>query len=229
MADQARKIYFSSKVFINSGAFRLAGWLVQRLMGVVSMIMMPIFWAKIEVRAPKDLPLGKPLLILANHKSYYDPLVVSNALFKYGDIFPIRFFSKDKLFFHWYSSWFYALSGAFPAFYKQGLEKSLAVPKQILGSRGVVVMFPEGRCVREDILGEFKVGASVLAQEVSGLWVLPVAIHDSYRIKWRFLFGLPKVKVTIGEPFQLEESLRLSDLDEITIKFTSKISSLFIS
>lgn len=223
-----RKLYFS-KIWVSAkGTLFFLVRVVQLAMLVISRILMPVFWAKIKVYPRTNVKPKTPLLILANHKSYYDPLVVCNALSMAGiDVFPLRFFSKDKLFFHWYSSWFYALSGAFPAFYKQGLEKSLAVPKQILKNGGVVMMFPEGGCIREDVLGEFKIGASVLAKEVGELNILPMAIHQSYKIKWRFLFGLPEVRVAVGEVFSFKAEVQTDDVSEINQELKKRISILF--
>ncbi len=226
--DKLRKLYFSQIWVSSKGALFFVVRVVQLVMLGISRILMPIFWAKIQVHSRANVNPKTPLLILANHKSYYDPLVVCNALSMARlNVFPLRFFSKDKLFFHWYSSWFYALSGAFPAFYKQGLEKSLAVPKQILKNGGVVMMFPEGGCIREDVLGEFKVGASVLAKEVGELYILPMAIHQSYKIKWRFLFGLPEVKVKVGEVFSFKDEVLTDDVSEINQEFKKRISILF--
>jgi hypothetical protein len=45
----------------------------------------------------KNFP-GSPLLVVANHKSYFDPLIVAGVLPLFYKYRPVYFFSKDELF-----------------------------------------------------------------------------------------------------------------------------------
>jgi 1-acyl-sn-glycerol-3-phosphate acyltransferase len=226
MADiQQRRVYYHPRL---ASGYQSIMKVMQYVMGRISLLMMPIFWAKLEVEGLENLnEVTGPLLILANHKSYYDPLVVNNALFPAKHLFPIRYFSKDQLYYNPVGSWFYALAGAFPAFYKQGLDKSLHIPRAILQAGGVVMMFPEGACIRTDYLGEGKVGAAALASQIPDLWVLPMAIHRSYQIAWRVKKGLPEVRVQLGKPYKFDKNQHGADLGATTREFMSQIQTLF--
>ncbi len=195
----------------------------------ISKIIMPIFWARLDVDFEASFTKSGPVLVVVNHKSYYDPLVVANALSYNPSLFPVRYFAKDQLFYNQFGSWFYRFMGCVPVFYKQGLERSLAVPKALLNAGQTLIIFPEGRCVRDETLGEFRAGAAALALQVPNLTVLPMAISHTYRIKWRFL-RVPKVRVRVGKPFTLKDKdLAVGEnLDPVIDLLRAEVEQLFI-
>jgi len=79
----------------------------------------------------------------------------------------------------------FRLLGAFPTFTGQGLDKSLFIPKEILKTKGTVIFFPEGKCVRDDSLNRPKRGAGVLASQFPDMSILPIAISGSYKVDQR--------------------------------------------
>lgn len=174
----------------------------------------------------KNIPDG-PLLIIANHKSYYDPVVIAAALPFFSRFNPLRFIAKDEFFQRPLSAFVFKLMGAFPAHQGEGLNKSLELPEKILRENGTVVFFPEGRCVREDkIETKGKIGAAALAERFPRLTVLPVAIHDSYKIGK----GRPFVKIFVGAPFNYHDKVMLrKTVDEATGLLIKEISDLYYS
>lgn len=202
---------------------------LQRTCTLISLVLMPIFWARIRVVRPlPQLTPGTGTLLLANHKSYYDPLVVANALPFWSRLRPIRFFSKDELFLKPLSRLFFTLGGAFPAYYGAGLDRSLRIPKQLLEQGKSVLIFPEGRCVRDETLGEGRVGAATLALMTPGIQIIPVAIRGAYKIRWGFL-KLPEVRVAFGDAFTLETLAPSEQLtpEHLTQLLMSKIQEIY--
>ncbi len=201
---------------------------VQFVFTAISKVLMPIFWAHIEVlnQPPKQSTAG--ILLLANHKSYYDALIVGNSFPLFSKFRPIRFFSKDELFLKPLSRLFFTLAGAFPAYYGAGLARSLKIPKRLLEQNQVVCMFPEGRCVRDETLGEGKTGAAVLAQMVQGVKIVPMGIRGAYKIRWGFL-KLPTVRVAFGEPFALRDKIDVTTAtkEQITELFMAEIAAVY--
>ncbi len=202
---------------------------VQFACSAISKVLMPLFWARLRVTTPlPEKPTGEGLLLLANHKSYYDPLVVANTLPLFSRLRPIRFFSKDELFIKPLSRLFFTAAGAFPAYYGAGIERSLKIPKQLLEQNQVVLMFPEGRCVRDEALGEGKTGAAVLAQMVQGVKIVPMGIRGAYKIRWGFL-KLPTVRVAFGQPFLLRDKIDVETAtkEQITELFMAEIAAVY--
>lgn len=203
--------------------------IIQRLFTAISLVLMPLFWARIRVVRPlPQLAPGAGTLLLANHKSYYDPLVVGNTLPFWSRQRPIRFFSKDELFLKPVSRFFFTLGGAFPAYYGAGLERSLRIPKRLLERGETVLIFPEGRCVRDETLGEGRIGAATLALMTPGIRIVPIAIRGAYKIRWGFL-KLPEVRVAFGAAFTLEDLTAGggSSPEEITQLLMLKIQEIY--
>ncbi len=203
---------------------------LQSVFTVISRILMPLFWAKIRVVTPAPrLAPGPGTLLLANHKSYYDPLVVGNALPFWSSFRPIRFFSKDELFLKPLSRLFFSLGGAFPAYYGAGLDRSLRIPKRLLEAGQTVLIFPEGRCVRDESLGEGRIGAATLALMTENVRIVPMAIRGAYKIRWGFL-KLPEVRVAFGKSYTLDELVGpggRATPEELTVLLMSKIEELY--
>ncbi len=204
-------------------------WVVavfQFVLNLLSKALSPIFWMRLEVQFEKDQSQfqGKTIII-ANHKSYFDPLIVANSVPMWSRLRPIYFFSKDQLFIKPISRLFFLLSGAFPVFYGAGMENSLNIPKLLLNNNQTVLIFPEGRCIRDESLGEGFLGAATLALAEPDAQIIPMAIRGAYKIGWKFL-NVPKVSVKIGSGFSLA-NINSTDPREITKVFMERIKSLY--
>ncbi len=201
---------------------------VQFVFTAISKVLMPLFWAHIEVVHQPPAKGGTGMLLLANHKSYYDALIVGNSFPLFSKFRPIRFFSKDELFLKPLSRLFFTTAGAFPAYYGAGLARSLKIPKKLLEQNQVVCMFPEGRCVRDETLGEGRVGAAALAQMVQGVTIVPMGIRGAYKIRWGFL-RLPTARVAFGKPFLLRDKIdvQTATKEQITQLFMAEIATVY--
>jgi 1-acyl-sn-glycerol-3-phosphate acyltransferase len=167
-----------------------------------------------------------PVLLVSNHKSYFDPLVIAAAFPIGSKVYPLRFIAKDEFFQNIISAAVFYSMGAFPTYYGQGIDKSLQEPKRILMNKGSVVFFPEGQCIRSDKLGDGKIGAALLAMKVPGVTILPMAIYGSHRIGK--IFKKAEVRVNFGEPFKLKSLAKGKTADELTELFMKRISSAYI-
>lgn len=219
----------SLSVDVSSSKFSIVVNIVQIILRLLSKIIMPFFY-KLETRGRENVKgLTGPVLLISNHKSYFDPLIMADSLPFWSQLFPIRFIAKDQFFQSIISKIFFVLIGAYPAYYRQGINKSLATPLNILGKKGSVVFFPEGKCVRSDELGEGKVGAAVLALQVPELSILPIAIKNSHHVR-NDGRKIPTVKTSIGKPFRLENRLvspALATPEAVTALFMDEIKKLY--
>jgi len=143
-----------------------------------------------------------PLIIIANHKSFLDPLIIGLCFPFFSKIYPLRSSAKDTFFKNPIGWIFYKSLGAFPACKGQGLEASLKKPSQILREGGSVMFFPEGVRVREDSLGQPKIGVAKLASHFPEVPIIPVAIFNAHKVgHLGLLYKRSRLRVKIGEPF----------------------------
>ncbi len=147
-----------------------------------------------------------PLIIIANHKSFLDPLIIGLCFPFFSKIYPLRFIAKDTFFRNPIGWIFYKSMGAFPACKGQGLAASLKIPSEILREGGSVMFFPEGVRVRKDCLGQPKVGAAKLASHFPKVPIIPIAIFNTHKVgHFGLLFKRSRLRVKIGEPFDYND------------------------
>jgi 1-acyl-sn-glycerol-3-phosphate acyltransferase len=145
---------------------------------------------------------GGPLIIIANHKSFLDPLIIGLCFPFFSKIYPLRFIAKDTFFKNPIGWIFYKSMGAFPACKGQGLAASLKIPSQILREGGSVIFFPEGIRIREDCLGQPKIGVAELASHFPEVPIIPIAIFNTHKVgHFGLLYKRSRLRVKMGEPF----------------------------
>ena len=123
----------------------------------------------VESELVTDLP-AKPSLIVANHLSWLDILVL-------GSLIPVRFLSKDEV-----RGWPIIgrlARGAQTLFIKRGdrgsAERAIKEIEGVLRSEEFVVVFPEGTSTHGPMPSRFK-GRLIEAARRAGVTVCPVAI-----------------------------------------------------
>jgi len=178
--------YFSQKILLSFAYFLL------HLLGDL----------KIDGRENAKNIIEGPLIIIANHKSFLDPLIIGLCFPFFSKIYPLRFIAKDSFFKNPIGWIFYRSMGAFPACKGQGLSASLKIPSQILREGGSVMFFPEGIRIREDRLGHPKMGAAELASHFPEVPIIPMAIFNTHKVgHLGLLYKRSRLRVKIGEPF----------------------------
>jgi 1-acyl-sn-glycerol-3-phosphate acyltransferase len=201
----------------------------QKILLIFSYIFLYLFTTiKIKGRLPKKFPRGG-LLVIANHKGFFDPLLLGIALPFFSNKYPLRFMAKDDFFQYFWSYLFIkVLFGSYPSYYGSGMEKSLEIPKKILSRGGTVVLFPEGKRFLEKGVAPLKPGAGILAESFPNTPILPVSLYGNYNVFKRIItFHRPKISINIGDIFTLsDEKLRHPSATPTDI-FTEKITSLY--
>lgn len=143
-----------------------------------------------KVQGAANLPPEGGVMVVANHQSYWDPLVLGAALPR-----RVYFMAKEELFRIPVLSWLIRTWGAFPV-RREGFDrKALRTAIDYLMRGHVVGVFPEGRRSHTGQLLPAMPGAAILALK-TGVPVVPVAL-----IGTRGVCG--KVKVKVGKPFHL--------------------------
>lgn len=164
---------------------------------------------KLEIVGKENLKnLKPPLIVVANHKSYFDHWLLGYALMggPRSPFIPLRFFTSDYFFSVWWTGWGALLkaTGAFRTHRGEGLDVSLKEPMSILKNGGTVIFYPEGGIVRTSDIGKPKRGIGAL-----GFWskekILPVSIKGSNDKS-------NGVKITFGQPFYIKDIIKEPEL-----------------
>jgi 1-acyl-sn-glycerol-3-phosphate acyltransferase len=175
----------------------------------VSLVLPPLgVWTKRTWTGQENLPATGGIILVANHASQFDPLVVAHFIYEAGR-WP-RFLAKSAL-------WRVPVVGPFLTKTLQipvergSVEavKSLDVLVEALDQGGAVMIYPEGTTTREPDLWPMrgKTGAARLAL-LTGAPVIPVAswgsqaVFDPRTKRFRFRLRTP-VSVIAGKPIDL--------------------------
>ncbi len=152
------------------------------------------------VRGLENLPSGRPCVMVVNHASYLDGIVVTAALPE-----PRSFIAKRELLDHFVPRIFLTAIGA--AFVdrldaQRGVEDAGRFAMSARGGQSLIV-FPEGTFRRMPGLLPFRMGAFVIAAQ-SGVPVVPVTLRGT-RSALRdgaWLFRRSRISVTFSKPIE---------------------------
>ncbi len=148
------------------------------------------FIFRFKVSGRENIPLEGSLLLCSNHKSNFDPIIISI-------LFPrrISWMAKKEIFNNKILSFIVRRLGAFPVSRNEVDISAVKKSLKILKEDRVLGIFPEGTRVNKLDLNNAKAGVSLLAIR-SKSPVLPVYIESNYKL-------FSKVKIYIGEPLYL--------------------------
>ena len=157
----------------------------------------------LRVQGAEHLPPAPECCVLvANHASYLDAIVLSAAIAR-----PFGFVAKAELAGHFGARMFLNRLGVRYA-ERNDRRQGIAAARRLAGAvcAGVsLVFFPEGTFTSVPGLRPFHLGAFVAARE-AGVPVIPIAIRGTRFILWGDT-GFPRrgaVSITIGPPLRME-------------------------
>jgi 1-acyl-sn-glycerol-3-phosphate acyltransferase len=160
----------------------------------------------VAVRHPERLLRRGPFIVVANHESYADVLVLLAKL-----PMQVRFLAKRSIFRVPILGWSIRAAGFVPV--DRGDRSrgyaTVETALQRLGKGRSLVVFPEETRTRTGELSPFKKGAALLAAK-TGFPILPLGIAGTRRILPRgSLNAAPgRVVLCVGEPIAAESSTR---------------------
>ena len=157
----------------------------------------------VEVTGLENLPEDEPVLLCANHSSWWDPVLLVSGLRRE---YPLRIMGKVQLFRVPVLKTFLTKMGVFPV--DRGNSDIGALKLAIGGLKDGwnLLLFPEGTRVRKGRSVQPKAGAAMIAIR-SGVRLTPVYIGTR-----KPLFG--KVPIVIGKPYQPVYSGRKGTAEE---------------
>ena len=189
------------------------------LFRTVFLIILKIFF-RLRVEGLENLPQKTNFIIVANHLSFMDPIVVGVAIPQKVHWITHRLLFKIPIL-----RLFFYLTACIPS----GNSSSKAA--ELLFQNKNVGMFPEGAISRSGELLDFKRGSAMLAMK-TGRPVVPCAVLGTFKALpfGRMFPKFVKIKVKVGKPryFLKEFYIIIDDVDmqEGLIKIRNTIKEL---
>ena len=186
-------------------------------------------YARFDIGGVENLPATGGALLVANHRSYFDPVAVSMVLARRNR--PGRFLAKKEVTDAPIVGPLTKAMGAIRVDRGTGSEEPLTDAARALAAGELVVVFPQGTIPRgeqffdPELKGRW--GAARLARE-SGAPVVPVGIWGTDRVWPRnrrlpYVLNLadpPTIRIRVGAPFTVEED----DPDRATSLLMARIA-----
>ncbi len=159
-----------------------------------------------EVNGTENIPKTGPFVVVANHESYIDPLLVKGYLSRDYRI-NVYYLTKIEAFDNPFKKYFFDSVGSIPVDRGAKDEDVLKGAVDVLKQNGIIGIFPEGTRSRDGKLHKGKTGAVRLALAAK-CKILPIGINNTYEL-WPPNQKLPKrrkeVVVNIGKPISLDK------------------------
>ncbi|MGH7179155.1 MAG: lysophospholipid acyltransferase family protein [Tepidisphaeraceae bacterium] len=154
----------------------------------------------LKVRGVEHVPRRGGALLLANHQSYLDPIVVPVRLYR-----PVSFFAKSALFEHGFLGWLLRNLHGIPV--KLGAGDVGAVKETIrrLREGHLLNLYPEGARSADGEIAEIQTGAALIIKR-AGVPIIPAVIDGSY-VAWprtHRIFRARPIRVVFGPPLDVE-------------------------
>ena len=169
--------------------------LLFRKVAVFHQMLNPLWRFRVTGNVPNDP--RRPYVVVANHESFVDILLISHLPFE------MKWLSKSEFFKFPFAGWAMRIVGDIRlerGDVRSGV-KALAECRKWLGRRVSVMIFPEGTRSPSGPLGEFHEGAFRIAIQ-TGAPILPLAVVGTREglIKGDWRFGRSDAEVRVLEP-----------------------------
>jgi 1-acyl-sn-glycerol-3-phosphate acyltransferase len=176
------------------------------------------FAFRIKIINKSNLPESGACIYCLNHKSFYDPILVS-AFFRRKP----AFLAKEELFKNPIIKFFLIIAGAIPVKRNSGDISAIKSALKVLNKDRILTIFPEGRRVKENIKkSKVKPGIALIALKAK-VPVVPIAINGKYRF-WN------KITFVVGKPIELtkyyDEKLSMDEYQKISEDIMEKVREI---
>jgi 1-acyl-sn-glycerol-3-phosphate acyltransferase len=184
----------------------LTAWCTQTIWRVLVRLYLRMYH-RLEVRGAERIPASGPIVVVANHTSHLDALVLASALpwrlrqrafpIAAGDVFfetpTVSLFSAMML-------------NALPMWRKKCGPHALQILRErLISEPALYILFPEGSRSRDGKMKDFKPGIGMMIAGTAAQ-VVPAHISGAWRA-WRPGASMPsprKVRVRFGSPMSFE-------------------------
>jgi len=173
---------------------------------------------ELKVYGIENVPTSGGALLVANHQSYIDPVVVAVRLRR-----PVSYLAQSGLFKNPFLGWLIRSLHAFPIERGKGDVGAVRESIRRLDEGHILNMYPEGTRTSDGEIGQIQKGIALILRKTT-VPVIPVAIEGSFKAWPNHLkiFRPANVHVMYGKPMHFN-NLRS---DEILEKLDKTLRSL---
>ncbi|HZD37734.1 MAG TPA: lysophospholipid acyltransferase family protein, partial [Actinomycetes bacterium] len=147
------------------------------------------FWVRLDCQGLLHVPRQGPVIVAANHISYFDPLCLGTFVHSAGR--QVRFLTKSELFEKRWLGWTLREAGQIPVFREtRDARQALVAAVAAMREGAAVVIYPEGTTTRNSDFSPMpaKSGVARLAA-LTGAPVVPVGIWGAQLLFARGTIG----------------------------------------
>jgi 1-acyl-sn-glycerol-3-phosphate acyltransferase len=148
-------------------------------------------WLRYRARGIDKIPAAGGGLIVADHQSFLDPLLIGLPLSR-----PVSYVARDTLFPVPVIGWVLRNTYVMPIKREATSSATIRAAVERMQQGFLVGMFPEGTRCRQGEVGEFRPGFAALVRRAK-LPVYPVAIAGAYQAMPRGIWWLKRRTVTV--------------------------------
>jgi len=177
-------------------------WISQVIVGIFFGI-----WLRFRAYGVERIPASGGALLLANHSSFIDPLLIGLPLKR-----PISYLARDTLFPIPFVGWMLRHTYVMPLNRQGGSSAAIRETLRRMEQGFLVGLFPEGTRSADGQLGPFRPGFAALVRRTD-LPIIPVGIAGANRALGRGSWFLRprRVCVVFGEPLSPSEAAALRE------------------
>jgi 1-acyl-sn-glycerol-3-phosphate acyltransferase len=186
----------------------------------VSRITAAIMW-DLKVWYPEHVPKTGGALLVSNHQSFLDPVVIALRLYR-----PVSYFARADLFDNPYFGWFIRNLNAFPVRRGEGDIGAVREAVRRLGEGNLLCFYPEGTRTRTGELGPIQKGIALIIRKAR-VPVIPVVIDGAHLALPRKQWVQSKpIRVIFGPPLEITGRSADQIVQDIDSKFHSMLQRL---
>jgi 1-acyl-sn-glycerol-3-phosphate acyltransferase len=192
-----------------------------RILRVVVRLFFPLL-LDIRITGDGNIPRSGPVLLVSNHDSYTDPVVLGAACPR-----PVHYLGKQELFEHGrVFAWLIRTLGCVPIRRDRRASSAIRRAEELLNAGEVVGVFPEGGI---GTTGDLKGGVALLALR-TGAPVVPVYLGGTRRMyePGPCLLRTCRVRVEVGKPLRVRDADGPSNRAERTERLMETLQSYLI-
>jgi 1-acyl-sn-glycerol-3-phosphate acyltransferase len=179
---------------------------------------------RLTVEHPENLPTQGPVIVVANHRSFFDSVLLMFALPR-----PVSVLGKAEYTDRRITKWLFCGAGMIPIRRENpgDLVQAFAQIDEVLDRGEVVGLFPEGTRSRDGLLHRGHSGAAHLAL-TTGAPIVPVGIIGTDRILptgARLVRPFRHATISLGEPIRTADAGFTSSTNRARREITDRLMS----